>query len=164
MSKCDYCGRENADNAATCAECGTELPRAPGTPPPVPAPPAKNTASRHMMLGVFWFLGGSAVTIGSYAVSNFFGGWYLVAKGAILWGLAEFIYGFINRKKSSDQLERREAEDAAYEALAEGARLEAQGQQAAALALYQKIAELHPDTPVGWDALASIKNLRPPVT
>lgn len=113
-----------------------------------------------MMLGGLWFLGGTAVTVGSYAASA--SGGFLVAYGAILWGLAEFLYGFVNRKKSSEQMENCEAEDAAYEALAEGARLETQGQHAAALALYQKIAELHPDTPVGRDALASIKNLRPP--
>jgi hypothetical protein len=113
-----------------------------------------------MLIGGFFFLTGTAVTVGSYLASET--GGFLLAYGAILWGFVEFFYGFANRKKSPDQLISHAAEDAAYEALAEGARLEAKGQPAAALALYQKIAERHPDTPVGWDALTSIKNLRPP--
>jgi hypothetical protein len=165
MIKCDYCGRENAETNATCAECGTDLPRAPGTPPPLPDQMPLHTAHKHMKRGGTVFAFGSLMTVITYVMADAGGlGFYVVWWGAMFGGLADFLYGFANRHQPSDQLDKREAEDAAYETLAQAARLETQGQQAAALALYQKIAEQHPDTPVGWDALASIKNLRPPVS
>jgi membrane protease YdiL (CAAX protease family) len=37
MKSCDYCGRENDEVLAFCAECGTALPAPP--PPPIPEPP-----------------------------------------------------------------------------------------------------------------------------
>ena len=111
-----------------------------------------------MMSGGIFLLVGLGGTIFSYVTTQ--SGRYWIFHGAIAFGLAEFIYVFLNRKKSYEQVMAREAEDAAYEALAEGARLEAKGQTAAALALYQKIAEQFPDTSVGRDALTSIKNLQ----
>src|SRR5436190_8432379 len=38
MKTCEYCGKENADNAVQCQECGTELMKPP-PPAPAPAPP-----------------------------------------------------------------------------------------------------------------------------
>ncbi len=35
MKKCDYCGRENCDEAAHCRECGTKFPDAPALAKPV---------------------------------------------------------------------------------------------------------------------------------
>jgi hypothetical protein len=159
MLKCEYCGQENAEHLTACSGCATPFASASG-PPPVSLTPAQIKTRRHLMIGGISFLVGLGGTIVSYATTE--SGKFSVFHGAIAFGLAEFIYVFINRKKSYEQIITREAEDAAYEALAQGARLEAQGQTANALALYRKIAEQFPETPVGRDALASIKNLQPP--
>jgi hypothetical protein len=157
MLKCEYCGQENAEHLTACSGCATPLASA-SSPPPVSLTPAQMKTRRHLMIGGISLLAGLGGTIVSYLTTE--SGSYYLFYGAIAFGLAEFIYVFLNRKKSYEQVMTREAEDAAYEALAEGARLEARGQTATALALYQKIAEQFPDTAVGRDALTSIKNLQ----
>jgi len=39
MKQCSYCGRDNADDALFCRECGTELERPSEPPPPEPQRP-----------------------------------------------------------------------------------------------------------------------------
>ena len=47
---------------------------------------------RHMLYGILWAAGGTAVTIGTYEAASE-GGWYIVAWGAIIFGVIEFFRG-----------------------------------------------------------------------
>src|SRR5215470_9800464 len=94
MQKCTYCGRENDDGASNCSECGTALT------PVVEAEPGAKSPRRArgeqlMRRGVIWFAGGLAVTVLSYsaAIRSPYGGHYIVAYGAIIYGLAQFFRG-----------------------------------------------------------------------
>jgi hypothetical protein len=62
-------------------------------------PPASNLteespATKHIGLGLLWFVGGLAVTFLTYAAaSSRGGGMYLVASGAIVFGFLQLLYG-----------------------------------------------------------------------
>ena len=56
------------------------------------------SSTRHLKQGLLWFIGGCAFTFLTYslaAVRARGGGLYLVASGAILFGLLQFLYGIV---------------------------------------------------------------------
>ncbi len=57
---------------------------------------------RHMVYGVLWAIGGIAVTIITYVTSSI-SGVYLIAWGAILWGLIDFFRGLVGWLKFRKQ-------------------------------------------------------------
>lgn len=160
MKTCTYCGRENADDAAHCSECGTPFVTA-STEPKIcmedhPQVSRRAVAESRMLVGALWFIGGVLVTAFSYssAANNPAGGSYIIAYGAIIFGVIKFIQGYAsNDSQSSD-------DDIAYAALSHGTRLEAEGRVKQALAVYQAIIEKYPDSEAGRDARKSIDALR----
>ncbi|HGJ64579.1 TPA: hypothetical protein ENS27_04230 [bacterium] len=56
---------------------------------------------RRMIFGILWMLGGTLATIVTYifAMNNLTGGTYIVAWGAILYGIVDFVRGFIGWRK-----------------------------------------------------------------
>lgn len=56
---------------------------------------------RHMLYGILWAAGGTAVTIGTYEAASE-GGWYIVAWGAIIFGVIEFFRGLFGWLKYRD--------------------------------------------------------------
>jgi hypothetical protein len=55
--------------------------------------------ARHMVYGALWVVGGTAVTLITYGAASSGGGTYIVAWGAILYGLFDFIRGLIGWNK-----------------------------------------------------------------
>ncbi len=51
-------------------------------------------AQRNMLYGALWFIGGTAVTVLSYQGASH-GGRYVIAWGAIVFGLVQFIRGLV---------------------------------------------------------------------
>ena len=91
MKNCTYCGRENADEAVQCRECGTEFAMQSRTSEADELPiddPERAAANKRMLWGAVWCGGGIIVTVVSYfaAASSPIGGTYVVAWGAILFG------------------------------------------------------------------------------
>lgn len=160
MKNCAYCGRENEGDAAQCGECGTAFdtePRVSQTAKPdAPDDPVRAAAEKRMHSGALWCLGGILVTVFSYlaAVSSPFGGTYIIAWGAILFGGVRFFQGLSGRNTKPSN------EDIGYEALAYGTKLETEGRVPEALAVYQSIIEKHPETDASNDAKKSIENLQ----
>src|SRR5215469_12278436 len=99
MQKCSYCGRENNDGSPYCNECGTPLkaagPNATVSKDPGPEDSRRVLGQKLMLRGAIWFAGGSVVTLFSYlaAVGSPYGGHYIIAYGAIIFGLAQFFRG-----------------------------------------------------------------------
>ncbi len=62
---------------------------------PLSEHPLRRAGVRNMCLGVLWFFGGVGVTYITYmnAASSPEGGYFVVATGAILTGLAQFFFG-----------------------------------------------------------------------
>jgi hypothetical protein len=56
---------------------------------------------RHMLYGILWAAGGTAVTIATYEAASE-GGWYIVAWGAILFGIIDFFRGLFGWLKYRD--------------------------------------------------------------
>lgn len=52
--------------------------------------------ARHMLYGLLWAAGGTIVTIGSYTTVSESGGTYVIAYGAILYGIIDFFRGFFS--------------------------------------------------------------------
>lgn len=162
MKSCAYCGRENTDEAARCQECGTEFVTASGTSPspavPEPENPAQTEARKRMFIGAVWCAGGIVVTFVTYlaAASGPFGGTYVVAWGAIVWGAIRFFQGWRARNTEPGKAEQ---EDLGYEALTLATRLETEGRIQEALVAYQKIVDEFPDSDAGRDARKSIESL-----
>lgn len=160
MKICDYCGRENADEAAHCWECGTRFETAQeDSPPPstkLPRDPLRVSAEKKMLSGAITFIAGILVTGLTYlnAVHSPFGGTYVIAWGAMLVGGVRFFRGLTERDQKP-----RSGEDAGYGALAQATRLEAQGRIQEALALYQQISEKFPESDAGQDAKKSIESI-----
>jgi hypothetical protein len=158
MRKCDYCGRESADDAAHCRECGTpfavEDALSASQQPAATDNPVCTLAEKQMFRGALWCIGGALVTGATLlAASGPSGGTYIVAWGAILFGAIEFLKGWAGRNRQPD------LEDVGYEALAHATKLETQGRTEEAMAAYQQIAERCAHTNAGRDALKSLENL-----
>jgi hypothetical protein len=62
---------------------------------PLSEHPLRRAGVRNMCLGALWFLGGVGVTYFTYmnAASSPDGGYFVVATGAILTGIAQFFFG-----------------------------------------------------------------------
>ncbi|CAN5195288.1 hypothetical protein BH09BAC1_BH09BAC1_21950 [soil metagenome] len=58
-----------------------------------------NDASRDMVIGGAWCVGGMVITLITYSMSSG-GGTYIVAWGAILFGAVQFINGFMASRKN----------------------------------------------------------------
>ena len=159
MKNCAYCGHKNTEDAAQCLECGTPLVIAASESQTSKADasdnPARAAAEKRMLYGALWCSGGILVTVISYtsAASSPFGGNYIVAWGAIVFGALRFFQGLRGRDAQP------KTEDIAYEALAHGTRLETQGRIQEALAVYQAIIEKYPQSDASKDAKKSIESL-----
>lgn len=109
-----------------------------------------------MLHGALWCFGGILVTVVSYAsaASSPFGGTYIVAWGAIIFGAVRFFQGLSGRNAKPS------SEDVAYEALSYGTKLETLGRIQEALAVYQAIIEKYPQSDASKDARRSIDCLQ----
>jgi hypothetical protein len=159
MKTCGYCGRENHDRAAHCSDCGTALLTEPENSQTAnlqdPDDPWRAAAEKQIRSGALWCVGGSVVTVVTYlsALNNPFGGTYIFAWGAILFGLLRFYQGISNKNKKPNN------EDIGYAAVAYAAKLETLGNIDEALSLYQSVIEKFPNTDASNDAKKSIENL-----
>ena len=156
MKTCDYCGRENDEDAAQCHGCGTPfVAKEPVRPPPLPGQRRRVSPENKMIAGALWCFGGILTTLISYAsaVNNPYGGSYMVALGAIVFGSYQFVEGVRERDN------RTTAEDVATKALAYGTQLEIKGRIPEALAVYREVAETFPNTLAGHDAKKSLESL-----
>ena len=109
MKRCTYCGKEYADDTEQCAVDAQELEviGSPNPPEPsilkilsgsAPADPALSVAQKQMRQGAFWCIGGLLVTFITFSMaSGPSGGPYVVTWGAIIYGAAQFIRGFMAR-------------------------------------------------------------------
>ncbi len=113
-----------------------------------------------MFWGAIWCSGGILVTGTSYlaAWTSPFGGTYIIAYGAIIFGAIRCYQGWRDRESppSSSEIDT----DTGYEVLALGTRLEMEGRVQEALVVYQKIIEQYPDTEASRDAKKSIDSLQ----
>ncbi|MCC6559185.1 MAG: hypothetical protein IT372_40180 [Polyangiaceae bacterium] len=72
---------------------------APGAGAQVAAPDQQALASRQMLTGALWAIGGTVVTVASFSAASG-GGQYVVAYGAIIYGVITFIRGLANSGSS----------------------------------------------------------------
>ena len=157
MQKCSYCGRENNDGTLNCSECGTPLiahgAEVEASEDSGVENPRRALGEKLMRRGVIWFVGGLAVTLFSYlaAISSPYGGHYVVAFGAIIFGLAQFFRG---RAAASGT----DTSDQAQELLAVAAQLESVD-RAKAVALYAEIVRKFPGTRACNEAQRNIQTL-----
>jgi hypothetical protein len=156
MQKCTYCGRESDDGSTNCKECGTSLISDRADVDAVQDDlknPRRSLGERLMLQGFFWSIGGLAVTACSYftAVSSPYGGHYVVAYGAIIYGVAQIFRG---RAAVSGP----DSDDQAQELLNAAAHLESVD-RAKAIELYAEIAKRFPGTRVSEEAQRNIQTL-----
>lgn len=160
MQKCAYCGRENADESTNCGECGTPMVTdGAGVEASQDSPvenPRRASGEKLMIQGIIWFVGGSAVTLFSYlsAASSPYGGHYIIAYGAIIFGIAQFFRG---RAAASGT----DINDQAQELLDVAAHLE-DVDRAKAVALYAEIVRKFPGTRACNEAQRNIQTLASP--
>ena len=160
MKNCAYCGRENKDDAAQCGECGTPFVVEPGdsltSNLDAANDPERAAADNKIIFGAVWCIGGILVSVISYlsAARSPYGGTYVVAWGAIVYGIWRVFQG-LSRKNAMTS-----SNEMGYEALAYGTKLEAQGRVQEALVVYQTIIEQYPETAASNDARKSIESLR----
>ena len=160
MKNCSYCGRENADEATKCRECGTEFTIQAADAPAEPMDdPARAAANKRILWGAAWCLGGILVTVLSYAAAanSPAGGTYFIAWGAILFGAIQIFRGMTGRNL---EISREDDRDSGYEALADATRLETEGRIQEALDAYQRIVDEYPNTEAAHDAKKSIESLQ----
>lgn len=162
MKRCGYCGRENSDEATHCQGCGTTFANNP-IHSDVPRP--RSPATEQMIYGAVWCIGGLLVTGVSYiaAVSSPFGGHYIIAWGAVVFGAVRFIEGLA--AKSGAQTVKPQPSIMSIrpdpnELLSYGTRLEAQGRVSEALIVYKRVATEYPNSDVGRDANISYEDLQ----
>jgi hypothetical protein len=164
MNKCDYCGRQNEDKETACLECGTAFPSTETAESGLhdgSENPAAAADKRRMVRGAFWFIGGAAVTAITYAAAQWgtFGGTYVVAWGAMLYGAFQWYTGWKGN-------EERAPEETAYAELTRATALEARGHIQEALLAYKGILERNPNSAAAQDAKKSMESLwsqlRPP--
>lgn len=160
MKTCSYCGRENAEDAVRCLECGTpfatEATESEMAEANDPVRLRRTVAERKMFIGVASFIVGILVTAISYsaAANNPAGGTYIIAYGAIVYGVMRFIQGYTSKDIGPSN------DDLAYAELSHGTRLEAEGRVKAALAVYQSVIDQYPESEASRDAQKSIDALR----
>jgi hypothetical protein len=156
MQKCTYCGRENDDGSTACKECGTSLVSDRADVDAVQDDlenPRRALGEKLMLRGILWLIGGLMVTVFSYftAVNSPYGGHYVVAYGAIIFGIAQFFRG---RAAVSGP----DSDDQAQELLDTAAHLESVD-RAKAIELYAEIAKRFPGTRVSEEAQRNIQTL-----
>jgi hypothetical protein len=157
MWKCSYCGKENDDGFTNCGECGTPLT---GDSADVQSSqvhtvtdPRRAQGEKLKLYGVLWFIGGMAITLYSYAaaVGNPRGGHYLIAYGAIIFGIALFFRGRAAAAGTDTNTQAEELLDLA--AAREGA------DRAKALELYEEVVRRFPGTRASNEAQRNIQTL-----
>lgn len=157
MQKCSYCGKENNDGSTNCSGCGTPVKadraHVDASADSDMANPRFTLGQKLMLRGAFWFAGGVVVTLFSYlaAINSPYGGHYVIACGAIIFGLAQFFRG---RAAASGT----DTEDQAQEFLDAAAHLESVD-RAKAVALYEEIATKFPGTRASEEAQRNIQTL-----
>jgi hypothetical protein len=106
-----------------------------------------------MRRGIIWFVGGLAVTVFSYsaAVHSPYGGHYVIAYGAIIYGLAQFFRGRAAARGT-------DTKDQAKELLEVAAHLESLD-RAKAVALYEEIVRKFPGTRAANEAQRNMQTL-----
>jgi len=121
---------------------------------PTPEQRTRTVREKRILYGAIWCTGGVLVTLITYisAVERG-GGTYVVAWGAILFGVFQLIRGLTNTGDEPT------VEDVAYDALEYATKLETQGRFQEALAIYQKIVQNSPGSGAARDAQKSIENL-----
>src|SRR5579859_1161808 len=158
MLKCSYCGKENADDSPFCGGCGTALGTAPNN---VKAgltaeieDPRRVQGKKRMVSGALWFFGGSAVTLVSYlaAVSSPYGGHYVIAWGAVVFGAIRFFQG---RAAAAGRVDHNSQ---ARELLALAAQFESVDREKA-VALYDEIVRTFVGTAASREAQRNIQAL-----
>jgi hypothetical protein len=156
MQKCTYCGRENDSGSTDCKECGTSLVSDRADVDAVQDDlenPRRALGERLMLQGIFWLIGGLAVTVFSYftAVSSPYGGHYVIAYGAIIFGIAQFFRG-------RAAISGPDSDDQAQELLDAAAHLESVD-RVKAIELYAEISKRFPGTGVSEEAQRNIQTL-----
>jgi hypothetical protein len=107
-----------------------------------------------MLTGLLWFLGGGAVTLFSYAeaVNSPYGGHYVIAWGAIVFGAFQFYQGATAAAGRVDRNSR------AHELLQLAAAQESVD-RAKAVTIYAEIIHAFPGTRASKEAQRNIKTL-----
>ncbi len=54
-----------------------------------------NQYARHMIFGLLWAVGGTVITVATYSAASNGGGRYVIAWGAIVFGIIDFFRGLI---------------------------------------------------------------------
>jgi hypothetical protein len=157
MQTCAYCGRENDDDAPNCRECGTPLTagrEVAASPAPDVDNPRGALGQNLIWQGSFWLIAGIAVTVLSFsaAISSPYGGHYVIAYGAIIFGLAQLFRGLTAAGGTDTSAQAQELLDAA-------AHLESVD-RAKAVALYAEIAKKFPGTRESDEAQRNIQTLQ----
>jgi len=154
MKTCDYCGRDNSDDAAHCRECGTRF--GPEDEPELFKRPERLAVVKKILFGTIFCLVGFLVTLLTWfylqpGLSGTVG--LVIACGAILFGAFLLFRGYADREK------QRGVEEIGSDALSHAKKLEAEGRPQEALVVYQLIARQYPNSNPGRDAEKNIKNL-----
>jgi hypothetical protein len=156
MKTCDYCGRENTDDAAHCRECGT---RFVSENDPLPFKSLEHVAAgKKMFTGALIGLVGLVMSLLTWffirpGAPQFGTWWFVIGCGVTLIG------GLLICRGMADRDKLRDAEKIGFEALSYAIKLEAEGRVQEALVVYQRIVQEYPDSNLGRDAKRSIKNL-----
>jgi hypothetical protein len=151
MKACGYCGKENDESMPACASCGTPLGLQMASQNAVPA----SLAQKRMARGALALALGAAVTVGTYLMAGP-GGTYWVAWGAMAWGAFQLILGLIDSRKPPEQVEREAELEKQFET---AVLLDAAGRMDEAFAMYEDLANKHPDTKWGRDAKNTVASL-----
>jgi hypothetical protein len=117
--------------------------------------PQRALGQRLMQRGILWFVGGLVVTVFSYAaaVHSPYGGHYVIAYGAVIYGLAQYFRGRAAARGTDSKEQAEELLDAA-------AHLESVD-RAKAVALYEEIVRNFPGTCAGKEAQRNLQTLAP---
>lgn len=85
LNTCSYCGRENAEDATHCFECGTEFPKAVAVPIDVPPPiPQRSVLTeRQLCIAEVWVVCAVAFGGAVYAALSAFGGVYTFRSSGV---------------------------------------------------------------------------------
>lgn len=156
MQTCSYCGKENNGGLKACGSCGTPMTTESddveaGDDYPAEEP-RRHDGRKRMVRGLAWLLGGAAVSLGTFVVAagSPGGGHYVVAYGAILFGIAQFLHGWAAARGDRNQH--------AQELLEEAAELESVDREEA-VRLYAEIAVRFPGTGASNEAQRNIRML-----
>src|SRR5262245_30317714 len=100
MPTCSYCGTEYQDEPVQCSQCGKAFRE-----DPADLDPRRAAGQKLMLRGALWFCVGAGATLFSYAQATQYGGRYVIAGGAIAYGLAQFFRG---RAAAAGRIEAKE--------------------------------------------------------